>query len=203
MQLKSTQRGDTIIEVFIAFALFGAITVIIMSIMNRAIVSAQRALEINLVRQQIDSQVAAIQYIHKSYVSVFERNKYRTLSGAAAEWPKFKAIAVPKALDFGANDANCPASVPSAFVVTSAGKLQTAHLKTAASDVPYSKLLYSTDGSTYMGSQGIWVQSVTSDDEQPGVGYVDFHIRACWIGPSSERPINIGTIVRLHEPRDY
>jgi type II secretory pathway pseudopilin PulG len=65
------ERGDTIIEVLFAVTVFAMVAVGAMTIMNQGTATAQRSLEVTLVRQQIDAQAEAIRYIHQAYVSAY------------------------------------------------------------------------------------------------------------------------------------
>src|SRR5690349_17320208 len=81
------QRGDTIVEVLFAVTVFAMVAVGSMAIMNQGIASAQRSLEITLVRQQIDAQAEAIRYIHKAYVAAYQKGGLAP-TGTAGEWKK-------------------------------------------------------------------------------------------------------------------
>ena len=50
------QAGDTLIEVMLATAVFSAVAVGCLTVMNRGLSIAQQSLESTLVRQQIDAQ---------------------------------------------------------------------------------------------------------------------------------------------------
>jgi len=213
MRLKrSSQQGDTIIEVLFAVAVFAMVAVGSLSIMNQGTATAQRSLEITLVRQQIDAQAEAIRYIHQSYVTVFQKEG-GTLAGTAAEWVKMTSKATGK----GANSASvfgdvtadgaCPTSVPgerpfilNARTATVWNGLPTMSAPADASLPPFAQVIYTSD--TVIGqAYGIWVEAVPSSAASAGAGFVDFHIRACWEGPGSSAPMTLGTIVRLYEPR--
>jgi type II secretory pathway pseudopilin PulG len=93
MRLK--EQGDTIIEVLFAVTVFALVAVGSLSIMNQGTATAQRALEITLVRQQIDSQAQAIRYVHQAYVASYQKDGTAP-SGIAAEWPKMTSKATGK-----------------------------------------------------------------------------------------------------------
>ena len=73
MNERSSQRGDTLIEVMFAFAIFALVAVGSLTIMNQGIAAAQRSLEITLVRAQMDAQAEAIRYIHQAYVAAYQK----------------------------------------------------------------------------------------------------------------------------------
>ncbi len=63
------QRGDTLIEVILAVTVFSIVAVGGMAVMNQGVATAQRSLEIGLVRAQMDAQADALRYMHEAYVS--------------------------------------------------------------------------------------------------------------------------------------
>jgi len=203
------ERGDTIIEVLFAVAVFAMVAVGSMSIMNQGTSTAERSLEITLVRQQMDAQTEAIRYIHNAYVTAFQNNG-SAVTGTAAEWVKMTnkttGMGADGASAFGqTSGASCPTTVPGQhpFVlnartatVSSAAPVMTAPLN--ASLPPFAQVIYNSD-SSINSAYGIWVEAVPSATAN-GPGFVDFHIRACWDSPGSSAPITLGTIVRLYEP---
>lgn len=212
MRIKSStnrQAGDTIIEVMFAFAIFAMVAVGSLAIMNQATATAQRSLEVTLVRQQIDAQAEALRYIQQAYVASFDRNVAPT--GTAAEWVKITNRATGKgaslASPFGATNGNlCPAATPGEkpFILNT----HTASLwssvpamtpPTGVSVPPFSQVIYNAD-SSIAAAYGIWIEAIPSATVE-GTGFVDFHIRACWDSVGSRAPVTLGTIVRLYEPR--
>lgn len=204
------QNGDTIIEVLFAVAVFAMVAVGSMSIMNQGVSTAERSLEITLVRQQIDAQAEAIRYIHNAYVAAFQNNSSIPPTGTAAEWVKMtdkingKGADAPSA--FGQTSGNlCPTAVPGQrpFILDARtakvwNSSPTMSAPPGASLPPFSQVVYNTDSSVYQ-AYGIWVEAIPSIASN-GPGFVDFHIRACWDSPGSSAPITLGTIVRLYEP---
>lgn len=67
--IRRGERGDTIIEVIFAVTVFSLVAVGGITIMNQGAATAQRSLEIGLVREQIDSQADALRYIHSAYIA--------------------------------------------------------------------------------------------------------------------------------------
>lgn len=205
------QKGDTIVEVLFAVAVFAMVAVGSLAIMNGGIATAQRSLEITLVRQQIDAQAEAIRYIHKAYVASYQQGASAP-TGLAGEWVKMTNKATGK----GAN-------TPSEFGVTPGGGVCSAttpgerpfllNARTAvvwnttppmtppagASVPPFAQIMYNDD-SSIAAAYGLWVEAIPSVGTD-GPGFVDFHIRACWESPGSNVPVTLGTIVRLYEPR--
>lgn len=207
-QLK--QQGDTIVEVLFAVVVFAMVAVGSMAIMNQGIASAQRSLEITLVRQQIDAQAEAIRYIHKAYVAAYQKGGAAP-TGTAGEWQKMTNKATGK----GANTPSefgvvagvaCPPTTPGEKPFILNARTATVYASTpsmvapvGASVPPFAQVIYNSDSSINT-SYGLWIEAIPSAATD-GPGFVDFHIRACWQAAGSAVPATIGTIVRLYEPR--
>jgi len=209
---RHNQRGDTIIEVLFAVAVFAMVAVGSLSIMNQGISVAQRSLEITLVRQQIDGQAEAIRYIHQAYVAAYQKGGAAP-TGKAAEWVKMTSksddgLGANAASPFGVAGTACPSAVPGErpFIVnaqnaTVSGVRPTMVAPPGTSLPPFAQIIYSNDASpAIINAYGIWVESIPSIAAD-GPGFVDFHIRACWDSAGSAVPTTLGTIVRLYEPR--
>ncbi len=206
--VRGNERGDTIIEVLFAVAVFAMVAVGSLSIMNQGTATAQRSLEITLVRQQVDAQAEAIRYIHQSYVAAYQKGGVAP-TGTAAEWTKMTSKTTGKgangASDFGAIGTTCPTTTPGErpFILNARTatlwNITPAMSAPAGSSLPpFAQVAYNPD-SSIKNAFGIWVEAVPSTNVD-GPGFVDFHIRACWeaVGGSVS---TIGTIVRLYEPR--
>ncbi len=205
------ERGDTLVEVLFAVAVFSFIVVGALSLMNQGTAAAQRSLETTLVRQQVDAQAETLRYLHDSYVAAYQPgvafNVNDATTSPAEEWFKIteriKATNAQSASPFGGTP-TCPTPPGGSFVVDP----RTAHLNTSPTLFQpadtWAQLTYATDG-TLAASQGIWVEGLSSpastDPAQQNVGYIDFHIRGCWTTPGQSQAMTVGTIVRLYEPR--
>jgi type II secretory pathway pseudopilin PulG len=203
------QKGDTIIEVLFAVTVFALVAVGSLSIMNQGTGVSQRALEITLVREQIDAQAEAIRYIHQAYVASYQKNT--TPAGTAAQWVAMTSKATGNGADAPSNfgqldNGRCPAGIPGQhpFILNArtAQVSNTLPIMTAPADgslPPYAQVAYNADSSINQ-AYGIWVEAIPSTAVD-GPGFVDFHIRACWDSLGSALPVTLGTIVRLYEPR--
>ncbi len=89
MQIR--KRGDTIIEVMIAIAIFALIAIISINLMNSGINDAQRTLEFTMARNEVDNQAEALRYIHHSYIA--ERQLDKKSSQFRSLWDALRAIA--------------------------------------------------------------------------------------------------------------
>jgi len=204
--------GDTLIEVLFAITIFSFIVVTALSLMNQGAAASQRSLETTLVRQQIDGQAEVLRFLQESYVQAYQSgqtfNLTDSITSPAEEYYKIikfvEAGNRTAASTFGAT-AKCvvPNDTSKDFVVnpitaklTNVAMRSTLFQKTAS----YSQLVYGA-GNSLDTSQGMWVEAVRSPVAGTTAGYIDFHIRACWNVIGSDIPMNLGTIVRLYEPR--
>jgi len=189
------QRGDTMVEVILAFAVFSMVSVGTMTVMGQGTNAAQRALEITLVRQQIDAQAEALRAAQQAYSS--------SEIASDSEWRKI-AIA-----DAGQNSATyssqttCPsalAQIPRSFImdprnaslVTSGSWFQDINARTTR---PYAQV--ETSGAVQ--AYGIWIEREFRPGNNDADVY-DFKVRACWQGAGMNVPLQIETVVRLYEP---
>jgi type II secretory pathway pseudopilin PulG len=192
------QRGDTIIEVLFATTIFSLIAVGGLSLMNQGTAMAQRALEIGLVRQQVDAQADALRYLNRAYIA-----DYGKRGAATTSWNEvIGANAVGSAVNF--NDivingkCQLPASNGRPFALDIEKLSANPLLAPNAEAATYAKVRYDTSP---VSAEGIWIQAVRSNGDDTKPGFYDFHIRACWQSPGQQAPMTIGTIVRLYEPR--
>lgn len=201
------RQGDTIIEVVLAVTIFSMVAIGSLTLMNRGSAAAQTALEVTLVRQQMDAQAEVIRYIHAAYVDYFRPDKPDPTTGTAAEWIKFRARSVTSPSPLGQLvSGRCPPSPPTnAFVVNARQAViwwGTPGMNPALGGAAYPRVRYSDINPVEIQSAlGIWVEAVRNTPAAGQAGFVDFHIRACWDSPNSATPITLGTIVRLYEPR--
>jgi prepilin-type N-terminal cleavage/methylation domain-containing protein len=216
--LKS--RGDTLIEVLFAITIFSLVAVGGLAIMNQGTATSQRALEITLVRQEIDAQAETLRFLNSSYVAAYQNGASCPspappsviLPGPAAQWQAMQcsiiAAGTVTALPFGAG-ATCSKKPPDgSFILNTHNAtfipLTTPNMFNLAQT--FSQVRYDKSSGQVSSSDGIWIEAVRSpitDDSnhQKNAGYIDFNIRACWDSPGQSVPVTIGTIVRLYEPR--
>lgn len=208
---RRQDRGDTLIEVLFAITIFSLIVVTSMSLMNQGVAASQRSLETTLVRQQIDGQAEALRFLHESYVQAYQSgqtfNLTDTIVTPAEEYYQIIQFVDrggnTKASKFGGNTACAvPFSASKDFIINavSAKLVNTTNKPTVFQKATtYAQLTYT--GNTLDTSKGMWIEGVRSPVSGTSAGYIDFHIRACWNVLGSDVPMNIGTIVRLYEPR--
>ncbi len=196
------QRGDTIVEVIVSFTIFSMLAVAGLALMNQGTATAQRTLEISLVRQQIDSQADALRYVNRELVA--------GNGNARGTWTAITSKEIDgnllQSFDSISDSERCimPAVNQNAFAID---LNRISDFDSVPSDIPL--LLRIESAETYAridqiaasGSvipQGVWIVAVKGDNN---ANYHDFHIRACWISPGQGTPMKLGTIVRLYEPQ--
>ncbi len=210
--LKKYQRGDTLIEVLFAVTVFSLIVVGSLALMNQGVSASRRALETTIARQAMDGQAETLRFLHESYVAEYQSGAtYNTSdAGTSPAEEYFKLIEFAKAnpktaaSPLNSSATACPANEPAgSFIVNPS----TASLVTSPSTMQpatvYPELVYTVTG-LLTASRGIWIEAVRSaatTGATSNAGFIDFHIRACWVGQGSKVPVTLGTIVRLYEPR--
>lgn len=66
---RSEKRGDTLIEVMFAIAIFSAVAIISIAMMNLGVANSERSLEMSTARDELNAQAEALRFIHSSYTS--------------------------------------------------------------------------------------------------------------------------------------
>lgn len=209
LRAHTGQRGDTLIEVMLAFSIFSAIVIGAFIIMNQGISSAQNSLEINLVRNQIDTQAELLRHLNNGKLT----SVGRAANDQATEWNRAVALAQPRATPYSnieqvddCKEENLPNN--SFFINPKTGmvvaKSENATLfrdtQTFAQVQPASP----APNEPVMVSNMIWIEAVSSpNDTLRETRYYDFHIRACWEAPGAGAGLlKLGTIVRLYVPNE-
>lgn len=193
-------RGDTIIEVIFAIVIFSFIAISSLTIMNKGVAIGEKALEISLVRQQINAQAEVLRFIHEASVVT-------PASPHALTWTQLvSAQGQAAASEYGVNNGECllPAGATYHPFVLNARTAQiwsnppSIEAGADTSFPPYPQVIYNDD-SSIQDAYGLWIESVPSS-VLVARRFVDFHIRACWAAPGSAVPMTIATIVRLYDP---
>ncbi len=78
-----SNRGDTLVEVAFAIAIFALVSIVSINIMNAGLNAAEGALEVTMARNEMDAQAEAIRFIHNAFTlereEVIENQQYRDL----------------------------------------------------------------------------------------------------------------------------
>lgn len=203
------EQGDTIIEVIFAIVIFSFVAISSLMIMNQGIATGERALEITLVRQQMNAQAEALRYIHEARVVTPE--SVAVVGSPAHTWGRLlsnesNGLRQSRASNFGV-DENGECLIPGEGFKPFVLNTRTAQIwpgnitaeSTAGREYPpYPQVAYRADSSV-VAAYGMWVESVPSS-APVARRFVDFHIRACWDAPGTTTPMTLGTIVRLYDP---
>lgn len=192
---RTRQEGDTIIEVIMAFAVFSMLAIGSIMLMNQGTQAAQLALEITQTQKTIASQEESLKFLRDSYAADPDNEE-----GAAAtlrDIVQNRLVSTPSTFGDEACLQNIPASGRSFAVNPSdaMGGLVSPTAMTDATAPSFPKIDEDT-GQAY----GIWVEAVQGNTPATQPGYIDFHIRACWLRPNGAGAATTGTIVRLYIP---
>lgn len=206
------KRGDTLVEVLFAVSVFSLVAIGGLAVMNQGASASQRSLEITLVREQMDSQAETLRFLNSSYIAAYRAGSTYDPSTPAGQWSlmsdNIKAQPIINASTLGGS--SCPDSYPSGSFVLNPQLASFVDPAQGVLDPPqtFSQLVYTTDTNglpVVSSAEGIWIEAVRSanstDPDQANIGYIDFHIFACWDSPGQAVPVTLGTIVRLYEPR--
>ena len=174
-------RGDTIVEVMVAFTIFAMAAVAAVAIMNRGIAMAQRSLEITLVRQQIDSQADMLRYVRDNNSPAWGQ----VMDAASHQPPQTNTLqACPQSTD--------ELTGGTFYLQPSASSISSVPLRGGASHQYSPAETYARFDENR--SYGMWVQPVQIDTNT-----YDMYINACWDTVGSDMPVMLRTIVRLYE----
>lgn len=182
------ERGDTIVEAVIAFAIFSAVAVGAMVIMNRGVAIAQRSLEATLVREQIDAQADMLRYL---------RDNDQAAWGALATDANVSTN--PQPISPNAITCTKPTASSRAFFVS--GRVNgLPKVNTISSGggnyvdpATYAQVQHGANPK----SSNIWIE-MTKSENSTSVKAYDFRIHACWNSAGGDNPVTLGTIVRLY-----
>lgn len=182
-------RGDTVVELVLAFAIFSLAAVTTIMILNQGVAVSQRSLEKSLVRQQIDGQAELIRYLRDT---------------ASVRWTDVKSLVTADPL--GLNSTACPevdqisTSGANGFVIVPDATDAEGYVIVKASSTSYQAAqAYAKIDFETKKSDGMWVQVAKAEDGGTGVAAYDIYIHACWDAPGQSVPMTVGTIVRLYD----
>lgn len=230
LRRSKVQQGDTLIEVLFAISIFATVLLGTVLIMNQGISSAQNSLEINLVRNQIDTQAELLRHLNNAKLNSIGRAP----TELSREWDSIVKQADPEARSYdeiqtfdqcaptitsgGSTAINNAIPANAFFINPNTGKMEDTSdrlsaqsnlqpVQTFAQIQPRPVAEGETPDLTNVVSNMIWIQAVksdgASDDAQlPLTERYDFHIRACWDSVGAGGGLmKLGTIVRLYVPK--
>ena len=200
------RKGDTLIEVLLAIAVFAVVMLIGLSTMNNGMSRALASLQLTMARNAMDTQAEALRFANGVFLSEYKSDGTGSLSSPAILWRDN----LTQGTQGSATPLEACTRDSSAFVIATRdmGNNRGYHTNNISSAITYPRISYGDDADTnanwlrdglaYKGAEGIWVEKVHA----PNTRYYDFHIRACWSAPGSNVNTTLGTIVRLYDPRD-
>lgn len=193
------QRGDTIIEVTFAITIFALVSVLAINSMQQGSAIAQRSLEIELVRQEMDTQADALRYIHSAYLSDTSITDLN-VPLLSLEKDRWKTISIDRQTrtaypynDIVDNNQRCR-NLPNTVFAIDVSRLSRRDPRASSVGVNNTQTYSKLDGTI---AKGLWIEAVRPLNTDK---FYDFHIRACWYPPGQSEPIVLGNIVRLYDP---
>ncbi|UTX51281.1 hypothetical protein KI440_03750 [Candidatus Saccharibacteria bacterium TM7i] len=189
-------------EVLFAITIFSMVAVAAISLMNKGIATAQRSLEITTVRQEIDGQAETLRFLHDAYINTYQAGVTPPATTPAGRYATIMSTNTKSSASAFIGLSSCPDrwQAQDFVVVPKTGEVRSSIVQANISP----QLVYqSTSGAAVFNrAEGIWVEAVRSTPSTSGgVGFIDFHIRACWDTVGQSVPMTLGTIVRLYDPR--
>lgn len=96
------RKGDTIVEVTIAIAVFSLVAVISINLMSAGLSTAQASLEVTMAREEINAQAEAIRFVHNSFSLERELPSQKTNNAMGAKTQVYKELWSRLSRDSGA-----------------------------------------------------------------------------------------------------
>ncbi|MBC7764738.1 hypothetical protein H7Y29_03395 [Microbacteriaceae bacterium] len=185
---RQLSKGDTIIELVLAFAIFSMCAVTTIMILNKGVAVSQRSLEKSLVRQQIDSQSEIIRYLHDT---------------DNPKWDELKTMVTVNPLPLAGS---CPSigslggGAHGFFVTPDDADTDGFVIKKAVSPQYSLPTIHAKIDYDAQKSAGIWVQVTKAENKggNPLLDAYDFYIHGCWDSVGLNVPMTVGTIVRVY-----
>lgn len=195
------KKGDTLIEVLLAIAVFATVMMIGLTTMNNGMSRALASLQLTMARNAMDAQAEALRFSNAAFMSEYRVNDASSVNSNAARLWQENLTRNPQGSATKLED--CSRGTSSFVISRNDMSYQGNGLVNA---VTYPRVVYGNEDDSnaltdltarYRRSEGVWVEKV----HQSGNRYYDFHIRACWSAPGSNINTTLGTIVRLYDPR--
>lgn len=182
----SNQRGDTIIEVVLALAVFALVTVSMFAIMQRGSASAYDSLERTQVRLLLNQQAEWLNFLRDQYLDVTSAEGAILPDTPADIWNDIRAAAATSIPTEG----SCTDTASNPFFIT----------QTATGGYTLSTTLSAATGMPSPG-QGLWIQKVNapSGGGVKKTNYYDFYVMACWPSTTGSNQ-TLSSVVRLYAP---
>ena len=183
---KSTQRGDTLIEVLIATAILAMAIVTVMSIMQRGLGAVQESSERTQVQALMNGQANILRSSRDSAITKPYSTKWKLITDQAI------SVAVNTNACIQAQAAKSfyfPQDNPADWTSIRSGAAFVSASPPAGEVIPAP-------------GHGLWVEGYKYTPAGAGqLAYFDFYIKACWSSNNNLAPNNeLKTVVRLYDP---
>lgn len=214
--ISTTRRGDTMIEVLLASAIFGFIALLTVTLMNSGMRISQSNLQLTMARNEVNAQAEALRYIHNAYVSSPGSGSGE---GAETPWNQYKELWDNIASHAVDEYTKAPDGVSCQEVydqeidaghtfVLNTVALQLGNTNTLLDNAEFLLptdsfpfLAFSADN-TLEAAYGIWVNAVGSSttNAHGDPQYYEFFINTCWDSVGTGAPTRLDTVLRLYNP---
>lgn len=192
VEMNRRERGDTLVEMLVAFAILSLVLVGTMMVMNKGVRMSQESIERTLVRQQMDSQLEMVRYIHDTNPEL-----WRQIKGLKTDTPmSLSSTTCPSVSTIGTS-AN-----RSFFMAKNNTQLAVYRVApTTYSDATaYAQINYASSPRAY----GIWIQIALAENlsrqtTSRNMNAYDVYAHACWYSAQSNIPVTLGTIARIYD----
>ncbi|MBR3368754.1 hypothetical protein IKG45_03120 [Candidatus Saccharibacteria bacterium] len=206
---KKHLSGDSIIEVLIAVAIFSAIAVAALGIMNKGLENAQSSLETTIARTEMDAQAEKIRFLADSISS--DPGDPSNENSNSGIWQKMTNDALDP------DDGNYKDFIESykkqAGLSSCSGVIKDGNSEEGTNYHAFvlgpnnsfiTRQSSHSDSSAIPGvvTGGLFVVPVKSpnEDSKGRPEYYDFYINTCWNEPGSPVPTKLSTTIRIQNP---
>lgn len=193
MLATSRERGDTLVEVLMAFSILALVAVSAFAVMNRGVGEAQNALERSQVRSFATQQVELLTYLRDQYTLALASGG-STATYPANLWVQIQTRGI-------SNRSTAPTAVSECSNVMSNSFYLSRNSATNVIELtPFTATNLSTPTLARPGA-GMWIEPIasTSTGHLAYQKYVDLYIKACWDPAAGDTKQNLSTVVRLYD----
>lgn len=181
-------RGDTIIELMLAFSIFSLAAVGTIVIMNKGVAVSQQSLEASLVRVEMDGQAEAIRYLRDTSDPLWS-----TLTTASNGYVTDRIAPLAPTTCPTLNDIE---GMDGFFI----GQFDTTLTLNAINSGNFSAPTTYARRDSGTHTSGLWVQIARAESKGSStITAYDVYIHACWDSLVSSVPATLGTIVRIYD----
>jgi type II secretory pathway pseudopilin PulG len=191
MLKRAQERGDTLVEVLLAFAILSLVTVSAFAVMNRGVGEAQNALERSQVRTYATQQVELATYLRDQYTQALANGG--NVSGYPANlWGAIKVRAAAATAVTAVDE--CSSVMGNSFYLTRNSVTNVIELNSFSSGNLVTPTI-ARPGS------GMWVEPVasTSTGHAAYQKYIDLYVKSCWDPAAGSVKQTLSTVVRLYD----